>query len=65
MTIITCARRWLYAGLPLSDPCKPLASDDYFLASGVTDSGTRWPSRRTTTGNGWPIFTASIAQVWS
>ncbi len=33
----------------------------YFLASGVTVSVTRWPSRRTTTCTGWPIFTASIA----
>ena len=33
----------------------------YFLAAGVTVSVTRWPSRRTTTGTGWPILTASMA----
>ena len=35
----------------------------YFLASGVTVSGTRSPLRRTTTFMGWPIFTASSAYV--
>jgi hypothetical protein len=33
----------------------------YFLASGVTVTFTRWPSRSTTMSTGWPILAASSA----
>ena len=33
----------------------------HFLASGVTFTTTRWPSRNTVISTGWPIFTASSA----
>ena len=42
-------------------PIPPGRVRSYFRASGVTVTSTRWPSRRTVTFTGVPIFTASSA----